>query len=596
MMGMQPEERQPEFFSYHIHLERRIRPDHPLRQLKAALDLSFVIPLVKASYGLCGNTSLDPRVILKLMILLFYYDVTSERELMAQLPERLDWLWFLDFDLDTQTPHHSVLSKARTRWGTEVFETLFMRSVEQCVKAGLVDGRLLHADSTVIKANASKDSIVKSGPELVAALRKAYQKEEQKLILLPSPTAAPEPPPAADQKEPARKGPSVNQTHVSRTDPEAELTRTKNGNTELSYKEHRMVDDAKGVITAVIATAGSVGDASQLPGLLSQHKARTSLKLDSVTVAGDHHYGSADNYLYCAHQGIRAHLAPTSAQLKARGLFAPQDFVYEPKEDRLLCPAGHYLALHQHRAEEQIKVYVIEDSKLCAQCPLQKQCTNSTRGRSVKRHWENELLEKLRSEAQGPAARYSRKRRKHVMEGSFADGANNHGLKRSRWRGLRRQRVQGWLIAMVQNLRLLRRNMHNRPRQPGANVLAHLKLLPEVIKLLSDRIYGRIGYLYVSRGQGPAVTGRRPTIFIAVTTTPGSPWKKPVEQHARKEADKGELLDKNPPPDVGSYEVWGFSEKVLKAPGSVSLSLRRRSQAVGWPSCCSRAWLSRPIP
>ena len=163
MMGSLPEQRQPEFFSYHIDLERRIRAEHPLRQVKAALDLSFVIPLVKDSYGRCGHTSLDPRVILKLMFLLFYYDIPSERELMAQLPERLDWLWFLDLGLDTQTPHHSVLSKARARWGTKVFETLFVRSVEQCVKAGLVDGRLLHVDSTTIKANASKDSWDKGG-------------------------------------------------------------------------------------------------------------------------------------------------------------------------------------------------------------------------------------------------------------------------------------------------------------------------------------------------------------------------------------------------------------------------------------------------
>jgi transposase len=152
MMGMMPEQRQSEFFSYRIDLERRIRADHPLRQLKATLDLSFVIPLVKDSYGRCGHTSLDPRVIVKLMFLLFYYDVPSERELIAQLPERLDWLWFLDFDLEQETPHHSVLSKARARWGGEVFATLFTRSVEQCVQAGLVDGRLLHADSTIIKA------------------------------------------------------------------------------------------------------------------------------------------------------------------------------------------------------------------------------------------------------------------------------------------------------------------------------------------------------------------------------------------------------------------------------------------------------------
>jgi len=330
MMGTLAEEHQPEFFSYHINLERRIRADHPLRQIKRTLDLGFVIPLVKDSYGQCGNVSVDPRVIVKLMFLLFYYDVASERELMAQLPERLDWLWFLDYDLDSCTPQHSVLSKARRRWGSEVFERLFVRSVEQCVEAGLVDGRLLHADSSTIKANASKDSVVKSCPELVQALRQAYQKEEQKLVVLPeeAPAAAnPEESKAPSNSETATKQAWVNQTHISQTDPEAELARTKTGATELSYKDHRLVDDAHGVVTAVIATTGSVGDARQLAGLIEQHRSTTALKGGAMTVAGDHHYGSADNYLYCAEQGIGAHLAPSSAQLAARNKLPVEEFV-----------------------------------------------------------------------------------------------------------------------------------------------------------------------------------------------------------------------------------------------------------------------------
>src|SRR5262245_26365721 len=217
MMGTLPDQRQPEFFSYYINLERRVRPDHPLREVKATLNLAFVLPLVKDCYGRCGHTSLDPRVIVKLMFLLFYYDIPSERQLLAQLPERLDWLWFVDYDLESDTPHPSVLSKARARWGTKVFETLFLRTVEQCVQAGLVDGRLLHADITIIKANASKDSVLKTSPELVQALRQAYLREEQKLTVLPPATAPvttnPEQSPAASNSPLASKQASVNQTH-----------------------------------------------------------------------------------------------------------------------------------------------------------------------------------------------------------------------------------------------------------------------------------------------------------------------------------------------------------------------------------------------
>ena len=136
--------------------------------------------------------SLDPKVILKMMLLLFYYDIPSERELMEQIGERLDFLWFLGFDLETSIPDHSVLSKARARWGAEVFEQLFVRTVRQCVQAGLVDGRLLHVDSTIVKANASRNSVVQTSPEMVAALRQAYQQQVGKLqVLEPEETEAP---------------------------------------------------------------------------------------------------------------------------------------------------------------------------------------------------------------------------------------------------------------------------------------------------------------------------------------------------------------------------------------------------------------------
>jgi hypothetical protein len=59
---------------------------------------------------------------------------------MDTIPLRLDWLWFLGYDLDSEVPNHSVLSKARARWGVEAFRSFFERVVWQCVEAGLVDG------------------------------------------------------------------------------------------------------------------------------------------------------------------------------------------------------------------------------------------------------------------------------------------------------------------------------------------------------------------------------------------------------------------------------------------------------------------------
>jgi len=128
MMGKQaPQE--AKLFYYDICLERRIPQNHLLRKIKDILDFDFVYPIVKGCYGKNGNVSVPPPVIMKMMLLLFLYDVRSERELMDTIPFRMDWLWFLGYDLDEEIPNHSVLSKARARWGTDVFGRFFTQTV-----------------------------------------------------------------------------------------------------------------------------------------------------------------------------------------------------------------------------------------------------------------------------------------------------------------------------------------------------------------------------------------------------------------------------------------------------------------------------------
>ena len=349
---------------------------------------------------------------------------------MEVIRERLDYLWFLGYGLDDEVPNHSVLSKARARWGREVFCQLFVRTVEQCVAAGLVDGRKLHLDSSLVRADASKDSVVKSSPELVAALREAYSQQEQKL----------------------EQG--VNAVHVSTTDPEATLARGGGSEqSQLSYKHHRVVDDAQGVITAVETTTGQAGDAAQLPSLVGQHECNTGSRVG--TVIGDKHYGSAQNHRYCQQRQINAHLGQPPSQMQ--GKYPASAFDYEPEQDRYRCPAGHHLYYHNFKKDQQLIEYRIEKRSLCACCKLRSQCTSGKAGRTLSRPLFGELVEAGRAQAKSPAGLRDRARRKHLMEGSFADAANNHGFKRARWRGLWRQQIQDWLIAVVQNLRILMR-------------------------------------------------------------------------------------------------------------------------------------------
>src|SRR5215475_2333158 len=170
-------ENEPKLFHYGVNLEKRVRSNNPLRAVKAAVDFGFVRKRVAVFYGKDGHESEDPIVIMKLMLLLFMDNVRSERELMRIVGERLDYLWFLELDLDDEIPNHSVLSKARKRWGKKVFEELFMRLVRALVEGGLVGGDKIHMDGSLINANASMDSIRAGSPELMEQLRKVYRRE-----------------------------------------------------------------------------------------------------------------------------------------------------------------------------------------------------------------------------------------------------------------------------------------------------------------------------------------------------------------------------------------------------------------------------------
>ena len=150
---------QKQLWSYQVNLDKRVRSDHPLRKVNEVLKLDWVREEVAKFYGMKGNVSEDPAVIMKMMLLLFLDNVRSERELMRIIPERLDYMWFLGYGLDDAIPNHSILSKARKRWGQEVFVSLFSQVVVQGVSAGLVDGSKIHVDSSLVDANASLNSV-----------------------------------------------------------------------------------------------------------------------------------------------------------------------------------------------------------------------------------------------------------------------------------------------------------------------------------------------------------------------------------------------------------------------------------------------------
>ena len=443
MMGRQPKV-QNKLFCTSVNLEQRVRKNHFLRKVKSNIDFDFIYNEVKDKYGINGNESVAPPVILKMLLLLTFYNVRSERELALTIPERLDWLWFLDYDIDDDIPNHSVLSKARARWGVEAFKTFFERIVWQCVRAGLVDGSKLFMDSSLVQADASNNSVVNK-QSLKRYLNKSYQILESRLEQEQQ---------SGSSHEPSQSG-DANSKYISTTDPDASVTRRGKGKSTLKYQVHRGVDPKSEVITATEVTPGEVHESHCLQSLIDTHENNTETTVE--TAVADSKYGTIENYLTCQDRGIKAHFNSLEQSQKdtgtKKGIFPKEAFSYDADNDIFICPAGQILKRRKYYKKRKHFEYKAS-SKTCNHCQLRDQCTKAKSGRTLKRHVRQDDLDSMLKQARSAESKKDIRTRQHLMERTFAQ-ATRYGYQRARWRRLWRVQIQEYLTAAIQNIKIL---------------------------------------------------------------------------------------------------------------------------------------------
>ena len=200
---------------------------------------------------------------------------------------------------------------------------------------------------------------------------------------------------------------------------------------------------------------------TQSVGLIDQHERNTGRA--AAAIVADRQYGSAENYRQLQSRGLATHIAPfLPDRSEADGIFSSERFTYEEARNVYVCPAGQ--TLHPRHFNERRQAYEYATRKgVCTRCALRGQCTRSTHARTLHRHFQHELVARAKAQGLSPVARRDRRRRRYLMEGSFAQSANCHGFKRARWRRLWRQQIQDWLIAACQNVKILVRALRPAP-------------------------------------------------------------------------------------------------------------------------------------
>ncbi len=451
---------------YNLSLDQLVPQDHLLREIAARVDFSFVRLLCRPFYSHTGKPSVDPVVLFKMMLVGYLYGITSERRLAREISLNLAYRWFLCHDFDQPTPDHSVLSKARARFGPEVFEAFFRRSVELCGEAGLLEEGPVYVDSSLIRAGASVDSLVRREESVRPPLsieeyvRRIYEENEVS--------------PAEEELPPSSPGRPrrPNEELQSRTDPEATLVVRPEFGRHLAYKAHLAVAGKRGqVITAAVATTGVAADEHHLAEVLWQHHRLSGLGMPEVVA--DAKYGTSFNFLYLGRLGIDAFIPLTRFGNMRKDIWGRDHFQWLPEEDAYLCPAGQKLRRYaQVKGSQRVQYRARKGS--CVACPFRTQCSPSGRERRIHRSWGQDYVDRTEELMASPQGKQRLIERKTYIEGTFGLAKELHGLRRTRFKGRWRVQIQVWLTAATMNIKKAVRARTSTRRPAGVGALARL--------------------------------------------------------------------------------------------------------------------------
>jgi transposase len=423
---------------YYFRLEDQVPETHLLRLIDRHVSFDFVRAQLKDSYSDTGRPSIDPELLLRILLIGYLYGITSERRLVEELRMHLAWRWFTGLGFDQEIPHHSTFSKNRHgRFAeSQVFEQLFEQIVKQCVAVGLVQGEHLSVDGSFVEANAAKGSRIPR--EQLAEAAQVNRTVRQYLD-------------EVAEQNPVEE-PVHQQEQVSTTDPDSTYA-TKGGTpARLGYYSNYLVDNASCVIVGVQATAARLSQETvAAQDMLTRFGQWQGQQPQSL--AADTTYGNGEFLQWLCEREITPYMRTRESVLrKNSSLYGPERFTYLPESNRYRCPAGKTLTYVGVNARNRAHVYASTD-KRCRDCAQKAACTTS-RHRFLQIHIHEAARQRARELAKTAEFEHAQRQRKKV-EALFAELKNQIGLRRLRLRRMKFVREQFYLAATVQNLKRL---------------------------------------------------------------------------------------------------------------------------------------------
>src|SRR6516165_3551282 len=349
---------------YGFSLERHVPSDHLLRKIDRFVDLSEVRAHLEPYYSETGRPSIDPELMIRMLIVGYCFGVRSERRLCEEVHLNLAYRWFCRLGLDGGVPDHSTFSKNRHGRFREsdLLRELFETVVRRCMAEGLVGGEGFAVDASIIRADASRRRSAVDGVAGLPPQAAGRAVEEYLAVLDDAAFGAATP---------------VTPKYISLSDPASRWTAAQAGPASFAYCTNYLIDLDHAVIVDVEpSTAVRQGELAACRTMVERANAR--LGLYPARLVADTAYGSAEMLDWLVHeQGIEPHIRVFDMSKRDDDTFSRADFVYDHATDAYTCPAGKLLKASR-RAFKVPRAVSVKDDMIryrasthdCAPCAL----------------------------------------------------------------------------------------------------------------------------------------------------------------------------------------------------------------------------------
>lgn len=493
--------------------------DHFLRRLVQVVDFErfrTVLALVYCQND--GRPPLDPVFMLKLEVLALHYRL-SDRELMKQAQVNVAYRLFLGLSSRSPLPHHTSMTYFRERVGAARMQEIFHVVLGRARELGLVRNRLRLKDATHIIATIAVPSTIRLVAETrdglleaarpFAADRVNEETRRAKEIRLASDDlpdaerllrrvthlrevlawADDVPTSAAFAAAPARQeklrvalalahkvladrdDPKAGDKLISVHDPDAR--RGKHGEFYDGYLIDVAMDADSELITGINVLPANGDEGGDAAYLIEQEEAAHGNDVEAVSIDGAGYRGPVLRTLTDP-DGLHVEVFTPPTERISLTVFGPEQFTLSADGATLTCPAGQSTTQHERNAHDTGEKFRFS-KKQCGGCAMREQCLSGpqTKSRSVIKNEYEADYKAARDKAQTPE--YAKVRQEHpAIERKLSELVRRHDMRHARYRGLSKVLRQGWLTALVVNLKRLVRLLMSDPPETTRTVRAEL--------------------------------------------------------------------------------------------------------------------------